>query len=106
MKYKITLLFLLNALILLAQQGAPATYYTNFNWNQTGTSLKNALSTKITSTHSKTLTYAQAENAIKIVDLEPINNNTTNVQWNLRENEIGYAAAKRLIAIRLIQRRA
>lgn len=49
MKTKITLLVLFSTLSLIAQQGAPATYYNGFNWSQTATSLKNALSTKITS---------------------------------------------------------
>lgn len=79
MKNKITLLFLLNSLFLVAQSGAPATYYNNFNWNQTGTALKNALSTKITNTHTNTLSYSEAESAIKVIDLDPTNNNTTNV---------------------------
>ncbi|CAM3975476.1 endonuclease [Flavobacterium antarcticum] len=79
MKNKITFLFLLNSILLLAQQGAPATYYNGFNWNQTGTSLKNALSTKIISTHSKLLSYQQAEYAIQVVDLDPLDTSNTNV---------------------------
>lgn len=79
MKFKITLLFLFNAIILLAQQGAPATYYNGFNWNQSGTSLKNALATKITATHTNILNYQQVENAIKVVDLDPTDATNTNV---------------------------
>lgn len=79
MKAKITLLFIFNAIVLFAQQGAPAAYYNNFNWNQSGTALKNALSTKITTTHQRNLTYQQAENAIKVVDLDPTDVTNTNV---------------------------
>lgn len=68
----------LNGIIAFAQAGAPASpYYNGFNFNQTGTSLRTALATKITNTHTKILDYGQAENAIKVADLEP--NQTTNV---------------------------
>jgi len=79
MKTKTTLLFLLNSIILLAQQGAPASYYNGFNWNQSATALRNALSTKITTTHTNILTYGQAENALKIIDLNPADNTNTQV---------------------------
>lgn len=79
MKTKITFLFLLNSLFLLAQQGAPAIYYDGFNWNQSATALKNALSAKITATHSYNLTYQEAENAIKVVDLDPDDTSNSNV---------------------------
>jgi endonuclease I len=60
--------------ICLAQDGAPATpYYNGFNWNQTGTALKNALATKITTTHVNELTYSQVWEALRIVDLDPTN---------------------------------
>jgi len=54
-----------------AQAGAPAVYYNGFNFNISGMALKEALSTKITTTHTHPLTYAQAENAIRIVDADP-----------------------------------
>lgn len=79
MKKNITLLFLLNSLFLLAQAGAPASYYNGFNWNQTNTALKNALATKITTTHSNNLTYAEAKNAIKIIDIDPADATNTNL---------------------------
>ena len=79
MKTKITLLVLFSTLSLIAQQGAPATYYNGFNWSQTATSLKNALSTKITSTHTNTLSYQEAENALKVIDLDPTDPTNTNV---------------------------
>ena len=64
----------------LAQNGAPASpYYNNFNWTVTGNNLKTSLATKITSTHTKTLSYAQAEKALQIVDLDPEDVTKTNV---------------------------
>lgn len=61
-----------------SQAGAPASpYYNGFNFSQTGTALKTALATKITSTHSTQLTYANAERAIKVADLDP--GSSTNV---------------------------
>jgi endonuclease I len=57
-----------------AQNGAPASpYYNGFNWTQTGSALKNALATKITSTHTNELSYSEVWNALKIVDLDPTN---------------------------------
>ncbi|WP_396177024.1 endonuclease [Flavobacterium sp.] len=79
MKFKITLLILLNSILFFAQQGAPASYYNGFNWNQSATALKNALSAKIISTHTNILTYAQAENAIRITDLDPEDFSNTNL---------------------------
>lgn len=79
MKKNYILLFLLSVIISFAQNGAPATpYYNGFNWNQTGTALKNALATKITTTHTSILSYSDVWEALKIVDLDPTNSN--NVQ--------------------------
>ncbi len=69
---KIITLLLLNTLgIVFSQNGAPSSYYSGFNWNQSGIPLKTALATKITSTHTKLLTYSQAENALRITDADP-----------------------------------
>ena len=80
MKKLITLLNLFALTSVLAQPGAPATpYYNNFNWNQTGTNLKNALTTKITNSHTKSLNYTSPQpsvwNALKNVDVDPNNSN-------------------------------
>ncbi|WP_169051608.1 endonuclease [Flavobacterium sp. H122] len=73
-------LILTSSFLGLAQNGSPATpYYDGFDWNLRGMNLKNELANKITSTHTKILTYAQAENAIKIVDLDPNDATNTNV---------------------------
>lgn len=66
-----TLAALISSGFIFAQAGAPAAYYNGFNWNQTGMTLKSALATKITNTHTNTLSYDEAEQAIKIVDLDP-----------------------------------
>lgn len=74
------LLLLLTAHFSFGQAGAPAApYYNGFNWSQTGMTLKSALETKITSTHTIILTYAQAELAIETVDLDPADVTNTNL---------------------------
>ena len=70
-------LALVSLVTVFAQDGAPATpYYNNFDFEQTGNALKNALADKITSTHINELTYTPGVwNAIKQTDLDPDNNN-------------------------------
>lgn len=76
MKFKITLLSLVFSAAAFSQNGAPAApYYNNFNFNQNGSSLKQALADKITSTHTRNLTYPQAKNALSIVDRDPADTN-------------------------------
>ena len=80
MKQLYTLLLSLSAVIAFAQDGAPASpYYDGFNFDQTGTALKNALANKITTTHTNPLTYQEVENALKIIDLDPEDNSNTNL---------------------------
>lgn len=80
MKKNITLLFLAFVSLVFAQAGAPATpYYNGFNWTLTGMSLKNALATKVTNTHTNFLTYAEAENALRYTDLDPDDVTNTNL---------------------------
>lgn len=80
MKKIATLLLLLSITTAFTQNGAPANpYYNGFNWNLTGTDLKDALTTKITTTHTKELTYSQAENALRFTDLDPADATNTNV---------------------------
>lgn len=75
MKKITTLLLLVNIGILFSQNGAPAApYYNGFNWTLTGTNLKDALASKITSTHTRLLNYTPGVwNALKQVDLDPTN---------------------------------
>ncbi len=80
MKKNYFALFLFITTLASAQNLAPASpYYDGSNWTLTGNSLKAALATKITSTHTKILTYAQAENALKVVDLDPADLTNTNL---------------------------
>jgi hypothetical protein len=78
---KITsLLLLLNLAYAFSQNGAPASpYYNGFNWTLTGTNLKNALATKITTTHTHELIYSQTDDALAILDLDPADATNTNV---------------------------
>lgn len=70
-------LALFSIMSVFAQDGAPASpYYNGFNFEQTGTSLKNALANKITSTHVNELNYSPGVwNALKQTDLDPDNSN-------------------------------
>ncbi len=64
---KILLLAFLFTFSLYAQQA----YYNDVNLTLTGINLKNELATKITNTHSNNLSYNDAREALKIVDLDP-----------------------------------
>lgn len=76
MKKIITLINLFVIVLGFSQAGTPAApYYNNFNWTLTGSALKTALATKITSTHTNLLTYSEIWNASKITDLDPSNSN-------------------------------
>ena len=69
MKKLLALLFSAGSIVAVAQDLAPAApYYNNFNWNLVGTPLKNALATKITTTHTKELTYGQLWDALPLTD--------------------------------------
>ena len=80
MKKNFTLLFFAFVSLAFSQAGAPATpYYNGFNWTLTGMSLKSALASKITTTHTNFLTYAEAENALRYTDLDPTDVTNTNL---------------------------
>lgn len=78
MKKIYSIVFLLSFTLGFSQAVTPSSYYNGFDWSSTGISLKTALSTKIIDTHTKILNYSQAENALKIVDLDP--SDATNTQ--------------------------
>ncbi len=73
-----------------SQAGAPAVYYNGFDWTQTGNSLKSSLSSKITTTHTNILSYSQAENAIKIVDLDPTDATNTKILLLYGYDDLNY----------------
>ena len=80
MKRITTLILLLSISITFSQNGAPAApYYNGFNWTLTGTNLKDALATKITTTHTHLLNYSQTDNALAILDIDPADATQTNV---------------------------
>lgn len=80
MKKLYIIIVLLNFFLGFSQDGAPASpYYNGFNWNLSGTALKNALATKIITTHTNLLSYQDAENCIKIIDLDPDDTSNSNV---------------------------
>ena len=65
--------FFFSILVTYAQQ----TYYNGIDFTKSGIALKNDLATLISNTHTKTLSYSQAREALKIIDLEP--NQASNV---------------------------
>ncbi len=74
MKKFYTFAALISATLMLAQAGAPASpYYNGFNFNQTGMALKNALATKITTTHTHFLSYGDIWDADQFTDQDPDN---------------------------------
>ncbi|MEO4005675.1 endonuclease [Flavobacterium sp. CAU 1735] len=80
MKKIYALALALSPLLGFAQAGAPASpYYNGFNWTVTGSNLKSALSTKITNTHTKTLSYDDIWDVDKIIDLDPNDASNANV---------------------------
>ncbi len=81
MKKNFTIVFLAFTSLMLAQAGAPATpYYDGMNWTLTGMSLKSALETKITTTHTNKISYDEVWEASKITDLvDPSNASNRNV---------------------------
>jgi endonuclease I len=75
MKMKLLLLVLITQFG-FGQAGLPASpYYNGMNWTLTSMNLKNALATKITTTHTNFLTYSQDWNATQATDLNPTNSN-------------------------------
>jgi len=77
MKKIYVIAILLYANFIIAQAGTPATpYYDGSNWTLTGTALKSALATKITTTHTNYLSYTPGVwEASRITDLDPNNSN-------------------------------
>lgn len=74
MKKLYSLIALLHVAVIFAQAGAPAApYWNGFNFNQTGMALKNALATKITTTHTHLLSYDEIWDALKATDQDPAN---------------------------------
>lgn len=74
-----------------SQSGSPASpYYNGFDWTLTGEDLKNALSAKITTTHTKLLQYFQAENAIKTMDKDPSDNQNVFLLYGFSNNICAY----------------
>jgi len=87
MKRIFTLLVASFSALGFAQDGAPATpYYNGFNFNQSGTALKNALATKITNTHVDELTYNELWSALKIVDRDTQNSNLVFLVYGYSSN--------------------
>ena len=91
MKKVFTILFLTYSLTTFSQNGTPANpYYNGFDWTLSGNSLKSALATKITTTHTKLLEYFQTENALQIVDTDPNDPNYVFLVYGFSNNICTY----------------
>lgn len=85
MRKNFTILFLAAVSLVFSQAGAPATpYYNGFNWTLTQMSLKNALATKITTTHTNLISYVW--NASQATDLDPTNSNNVLLIYGFSNN--------------------
>jgi endonuclease I len=67
MKKQLLLLFLFSLTLLFSQQS----YYNDVDLTLTGSAFRDELATKIISTHTNMLSYSEARECIKIIDLEP-----------------------------------
>lgn len=70
MKNLTTILLFLTCIVTQAQQS----YYDGINFNKRGVALKEELAYLITSTHTRSLSYSNVWNALKVTDLDPTNN--------------------------------
>ncbi len=89
MKRTYTLLLLFITIIGFGQAGNPASpYYDGFDFSQTGFALRYSLSDKVILTHTRLLTYQDAEDAIKIIDRDPLDqsNQTVLLVYGFSEN--------------------
>lgn len=75
-------------------QTIPA-YYSNVDFTLSGVTLKNQLSALITNTHTKTLTYGQLWNTLKIVDEDPANSNNVLLLYGWPNTTTGQQAHTR-----------
>ncbi|SFJ21350.1 endonuclease [Myroides guanonis] len=69
------ILFLLSVASLFAQPADQVEYYKGIDFTLTGTALKAELANRVTSTHTKKLSYKQIWDATKTTDLLPSNSN-------------------------------
>ena len=86
---KLLLFFVL--IISLSAYAQIPSYYSDVNLNQTGTALKNALATKIISTHTTYISYTPGVwNALKQTDLDPTDNTKVVLMygWNDTDSDI------------------
>ena len=61
-------------------------YYNDVNLTLTGTALRDELGTKVTNTHTNTLSYTQARECLKIIDLEPGQNDNVLLIYGFSNN--------------------
>lgn len=96
MKQLSLFLFLMYAVCVFAQPADQVEYYKNIDFTLTGTALKAELANRITTTHSRKLTYKQIWDATKITDLLPSNSNEVVLiyGWKNGSGQHAYSRAK------------
>lgn len=85
MKKLSTILFVLTCIYTQAQQS----YYSGIDLNLRGLALKQELAELITSTHTKTLSYSNVWNALKVTDLDPTDNSRVIQIYGYNKNSTG-----------------
>jgi endonuclease I len=91
MKRIYTAILALYTLGLVAQAGAPATYYNGFNWNLTGDALKAALATKIIDTDLVEISYSDLWTILKVTDVNPQNSSQVLLMYGYENGTDGMA---------------
>ena len=85
MKKLSTILLVLTCIYTQAQQA----YYDGVNFNLRGIALKQELAELITSTHTRTLSYSNVWDALKVTDLDPTNNTRVIQLYGYNRNSTG-----------------
>ena len=83
---KKNLLLLLSMLFISITLFSQQAYYNDVNLTLTGTALRDELGTKVTNTHTNTLSYTQARECLKIIDLEPGQNDNVLLIYGFSNN--------------------
>ncbi|WP_010136641.1 endonuclease [Ochrovirga pacifica] len=84
-------------LLLTTTSYAQQSYYSDVDLNKTGLALKEELSSKITSTHTRSLSYSDVWNACKATDQNPDNANEVLLIYGYQDTTTGTYARRRNI---------
>ncbi|MCI2228095.1 endonuclease [Polaribacter sp. MSW13] len=88
-------LLLLTTLLLTFSINAQQAYYNDVDLTKSGLDLKEELATKTISEHSKTLSYSQVWDALKVTDLNPENSSEVLLIYGYSDTTVGTTARRR-----------